>query len=209
MTLMNTKEKIIDEALTLFSKKGYSGVTVREIAAAVGIKDSSLYKHFTSKKQIFDTILKSAGERMDKLTDDLNIADATKGDASKYFRDLGEDGIVELSKKVFLFYLKDNFVSRFRRMLTIEQYKNSEVSELYVNIFTDKSITYQTLVFSQLIDCGFFKKADPEITALEYYSPIFLLMTLYDNKPEKEEEALARLEKYVRHFAKVHTNSEN
>lgn len=203
---MNTKEKIIDEALTLFSQKGYSGVTVREIAAAVGIKDSSLYKHFKSKKEIFDTIVESASMRMENLTERLNITDASLSDASQYFKNLSEDEITGLSKKIFLFYLKDSFVSRFRRMLTIEQYRNSVVSELFVKIFTEASIEYQTLVFSQLIKCGAFKEADPEVTAMEFYSPIFLLLSRYDKKPEKEAEALEILEKCVRNFARAHKN---
>lgn len=41
---MNTKERIVKEALTLFSKHGYQGTSVKNIADAVGIKDSSLYK---------------------------------------------------------------------------------------------------------------------------------------------------------------------
>ena len=52
---MSTRERIVDEALTLFSTKGYAGTTVRDIADAVGIRDASLYKHFPSKRAIFDT----------------------------------------------------------------------------------------------------------------------------------------------------------
>lgn len=42
---MTTKERILKESLTLFSEKGYSDVSVGEIAGAVGIKAPSLYKH--------------------------------------------------------------------------------------------------------------------------------------------------------------------
>ena len=46
---MKTRERIIEEALNLFSRKGYQGTSVKNIAEAVGIRDSSLYKHFRSK----------------------------------------------------------------------------------------------------------------------------------------------------------------
>ena len=62
--IMTTKERIADEALTLFSTRGYKGTSVKNIAAAVGIKDSSLYKHFKSKKDIFDTIVTEMQNRM-------------------------------------------------------------------------------------------------------------------------------------------------
>lgn len=203
---MTTKEKIIDESLTLFSKKGYSGVSVREIASAVGIKDSSLYKHFSSKRDIFDTILAEMTARMDSLTDRLHIADAYKGDASPYFAALSVDELAELSKKVFLFYLKDSFAARFRRMLTIEQYNSSDVSALYKKIFTVDSIDYQTEVFRQLIACGVFKPNDPQIVAVNFYSPIFLLLARYDNDEAHEAEALKILDSHVRSFAALYSN---
>ena len=54
---MTTKEKILDTALELFSQRGYNGVSVRDIARAVGIRESSIYNHFESKKAIFDGIV--------------------------------------------------------------------------------------------------------------------------------------------------------
>ena len=55
---MTTREKILSEALNLFSIKGYDPVSIRDIAAAVGIKESSIYNHFKNKQDIFDSILK-------------------------------------------------------------------------------------------------------------------------------------------------------
>ena len=51
---MDTRHRIIDEALTLFSEKGYANVFVADIAERVGIKAPSLYKHYKSKQAIFD-----------------------------------------------------------------------------------------------------------------------------------------------------------
>ena len=54
---MTTKEKILVNSLKLFSKKGYNGTSVRDIAYSVGIKESSLYNHFKSKQDIFDSVV--------------------------------------------------------------------------------------------------------------------------------------------------------
>ena len=54
---MTTKEKILCTALELFSQRGYDGVSVRDIARAVGIRESSIYNHFKSKQAIFDGIV--------------------------------------------------------------------------------------------------------------------------------------------------------
>ena len=59
MAKRNTKELILLEALKLFADKGYEGVSVRDIAAEVGIRQSSLYKHFESKQDIFDTLVET------------------------------------------------------------------------------------------------------------------------------------------------------
>ena len=53
----DTKGRILSAALELFSKRGYEAVTVEQIAQAVGIKAPSLYKHFKSKRDIFDLSL--------------------------------------------------------------------------------------------------------------------------------------------------------
>lgn len=54
---MTTKEKILNAALTLFSEKGYNAVSVRHIAAEVGIKASSLYNHFENKQDILHELV--------------------------------------------------------------------------------------------------------------------------------------------------------
>lgn len=59
---MRTKERILLEALRLFSKKGYDAVSVEQIADAVGIKAPSLYKHYKSKQDILDRIIHNSYE---------------------------------------------------------------------------------------------------------------------------------------------------
>ena len=72
---MTTKERIIEEALTLFSTQGYQGTSVKNIADLVGIKDSSLYKHFRSKKEIFDTIVQEMSVRMGNMSREYGLPD--------------------------------------------------------------------------------------------------------------------------------------
>jgi len=53
---LGTREKIIKAAIFLFSDKGYSKTSVRDIAKEVMIKPASLYSHFTSKEEILHTL---------------------------------------------------------------------------------------------------------------------------------------------------------
>ena len=72
---MSTKERIVEEALTLFSSRGYQGTSVKNIADAVGIRDSSLYKHFKSKKEIFETIVEEMAKRMEAMSHTFGLPD--------------------------------------------------------------------------------------------------------------------------------------
>ena len=70
---METKELIQEAALDLFSRKGFDSSSVRDIAAQIGIKDSSLYFHFKSKQAILDSLIdvyKRQGRRFPFLQGD-------------------------------------------------------------------------------------------------------------------------------------------
>lgn len=62
----DTKQRILEKSLELFSTKGYDAVSVGEIAKAVGIKAPSLYNHFPSKQAIFDAILETTSAHYQK-----------------------------------------------------------------------------------------------------------------------------------------------
>ena len=53
---IKTKDKILQVSIYLFAEKGYGNVSVREIAKEVGVKASSLYKHYESKNDILESI---------------------------------------------------------------------------------------------------------------------------------------------------------
>lgn len=52
-----TAERILDEAEALFAERGYGGTTLRDVAAAVGIRNPSLYNHFASKESLYAAVL--------------------------------------------------------------------------------------------------------------------------------------------------------
>nr|WP_320024243.1 TetR/AcrR family transcriptional regulator [uncultured Acetobacterium sp.] len=204
MTKRNTREIILEEALNLFSVKGYESVTVKEIANAVGIKDSSLYKHFGSKQDIYDTLL----EWMDqKFEETVTFYRLPQGEIESVAREYGRNDLVWLKKAceaVFLFFLKDPQASKFRRMLTIEQYKNSDAAKTLSSWFFDDAIKFQTDLFSEMIRQGTFRKGPPAIIALQFYGPFYTLLCQYDNMPEKEVAALEILEAHIEQFAAIY-----
>jgi AcrR family transcriptional regulator len=57
----DTKELLLEAALGLFADKGYEGTSVRDIARSVGLSESVLYAHFSSKRAIFDAVFARLG----------------------------------------------------------------------------------------------------------------------------------------------------
>jgi AcrR family transcriptional regulator len=53
----DTREKILEAGLTLFSKKGYLGATTREIAGKAGVAEVTLFRYFSSKEKLFEEIV--------------------------------------------------------------------------------------------------------------------------------------------------------
>lgn len=202
---MTTKERIIDEALSLFAVNGYKGTSVKNIANAVGIKDSSLYKHFKSKQEILDHIVMDMSCRIDHMAMDFGLP---MGDdieeAVAVYATFDEDDLVEFSKKIFLFYLKDSFVSRFWRMGNIEQFQNPEVYAVYRKLFLEDSISYQAGLFAEMSRRDILTDADPQVMAMCFYTPIFFLLSKYTDDLSREEEAVNILEKQVREFCRIY-----
>lgn len=58
------RQRIMDEAATLFVRQGFSATSLRHIADAVGMKAGSLYYHFASKNELLEAILKQGIEVM-------------------------------------------------------------------------------------------------------------------------------------------------
>jgi AcrR family transcriptional regulator len=205
---MTTKEKILYEALELFSVKGYDAVSLRDIAARVGIKESSLYNHFSSKRAIFDGILADCAERNDAffhaqhfINDDMlfHADDATVA----MYGAMPPDVLAAVSGQVFeaVFAVEANV--KLRRMLTLEQYKSAENAQLFREVSFEAAIAYQTRLFAAMMEAGLFERGDPEVLALEFYAPVFLLFYRYDNTPDGVSKARELFMRHVRQFVQA------
>ena len=204
--MMTTKERITEEALTLFSEKGYKGTGVRDIAAAVGIKDASLYKHFKSKEEIFNAIVDRISNHIGNLSQRLGMPsdDADWGEAAIFYEKLDLKALTDLSRKAFLFYHTDPYISRFWKLAHMEQYRHPAIYEMFHRIFMEEAIAYQTRLFEEMMNRGVFRRDDPQAAAFHFYAPIFLLLNMYAEKKEQTEEALALLDRQIAAFYRLY-----
>ena len=201
---MDTKHRILDEALTLFSQKGYANVYVGEIADRVGIKAPSLYKHYKNKQAIFDAIIEEMNRRYAKQAEALNINGVNPTEDVSVYMNISEDSLVQIGRNLFLYFLHDDYTSRFRKILTIEQFHNDAFAKLYSGQYVDGPMSYQKMLFQSMVLNGAFINADVDVMTLQFYSPIFMLLTLCDREPDRENEAINLLEKHIRQFSSVY-----
>jgi len=199
-----TKQRILNEALTLFSVKGYEPVTVAQIAEAVGVKAPALYKHYKSKRDIFDAILVEMKASYDRQTASMQMDGRDAGKDQLLYTSSSEDKIVELALNLFLYFLHDDNERKFRKMLTIEQFNNKELAEAYTKQYMDFPLSYQSAVFGLMVSLGITIPENPQIMALQYYGPVYLYIRLCDCHPEREEEALTILEQHFRQFIRLY-----
>lgn len=199
---MNTKQKILNEALTLFSEKGYSSVYVGDIADAVGIKAPSLYKHYKSKQEIFDSCVKVFSERMEDIRTGLRLPDTAN--AGIDYQTVNTETLIEIANGLFMFYWQDDVAAKFRKMLMIERYHNPELNELFEDLFINGAVRHEEKIFSDLIQAKIIKNENPHIIALRFYTPIFYLLQKYDMHPDMIEEANEELTLMVQEFCNTY-----
>lgn len=195
----NTKQEILDAALELFSAKGYEATSVSQIAEAVGIRKASLYSHFENKQAILDTLLETALEQYDKNS---IFAKADWDDPE--FTSGKEKMTPEMATQMFMghvrYILHDPYISRARKMLTIEQFQNSQMAKLQTKQnYTDVMRYFEGLV-SFLIRSGVLADCDPEVMAAQLCLPISVWINLCDREPEREEEVMKLIQRHIKQF---------
>ena len=194
----NTKKRILEEALRLFAKNGYLGTSMNDIARQLGVTKAALYKHYTSKQEILDSIV----NRMDSLDYERGKKyEMPQGDSETViigYREADTDKIKQITKVQFLHWTEEEFSNCFRKMLMLEQYRDETMAALFLKYLVSGPVSYMETIFKGLTG----KEADARQLALDFYGPIFLMYSLYDAADEKEE-IIKMLELHVEHFTKM------
>ena len=201
---MYTRHRILDEALTLFSEKGFANVFVSEIAERVGIKAPSLYKHYKSKQAIFDAIIDEMNHRFEQQAQALSISGTDPAADAEVYKNMDEDHLVKLGSDLFRYYIHDSYTRRFRKMLTIEQFRDKELAQVYSRPYFDMPLSYQGMLLGMMAAQGLLTADNVPIMTLHFYAPIYMLLTVCDREPEREQEALKLIEEHIRQFDKLY-----
>lgn len=179
--MQTTKDKILHTALLLFSKRGYDAVSVRDIAGELGLSQAALYKHYSSKQAILDSIIAKMEANDTEKAEESSVPSQSYSDNPSCYDKIDINSLKAFAMEMFSYWTEDSYASLFRRMLTIEQYKSEKMNELYNSYLLSGPIGYITDIFRQN---GY---DEPEKAAINFYSPMFTLISLYDSYNDKKQ----------------------
>ena len=196
----NTKQEILDASLRLFSVQGFDATSISQIAGAVGIRKASLYSHFESKQAILDAIVKDVLEQ---------YGEHSIFAGADWEQDTGDlpmttDAAVQMIQGQIRYILHDTSISRARKMLVIEQFRNPELAKLQTKQNYSDVLWYFTGLVKQLIRQGVLAEDDPEIMAAQLCLPISVWINLCDREPDLEQGVMELVEKHIRQFFRLY-----
>ena len=196
----DTKQRILNKALELFAAKSYDSVSVGEIAGAVGIKAPSLYNHFPGKQAIFDAIVESTAAQYEADTGKIDIHVENAARDVPVFAEITAEGLFEKVRQIFEYSLHNQCIRRFRRMMTMEQFRSPELAALSSERYVDRVLAYHAGIFRALMTSGEIRPQDPDTLAMMYTAPVLMFIAVCDRQPEREGECLEKLRKHVTLF---------
>ena len=175
----NRKEEILIVALHLFARDGYEAVSVSQIAGELDMTKGALYRHYKSKRDIFDSIVKRMEQQDGEQASDYDMPEDEKESMPEEYKDVSLDDFVEYSKSMFEYWTEDDFASSFRKMLTIEQFRSEEMQNLYQQYLVSGPAEYVKELFKNM------KMNHPEENAVKFYANMFFYYNVYDGAADK------------------------
>ena len=175
----NRKEEILIVALHLFARDGYEAVSVSQIAGELDMTKGALYRHYKSKRDIFDSIVKRMEQQDGEQASDYDMPEDEKESMPEEYEDVSLDDFVEYSKSMFEYWTEDDFASSFRKMLTIEQFRSEEMQNLYQQYLVSGPTEYVKDLFENM------EIKNPEENAVKFYANMFFYYSMYDGSADK------------------------
>lgn len=182
-----TKDKIFDTALDLFSRKGYDSVSVRTIASEVGIKESSIYNHYSSKKDILMSILNYFEEYFKgNPLDDENIRRLLEENPEEFYH----QGSEMFKQQIF-----EEKILKIMKLIFVQMYQIDEVKEFFLREILGGSTDFWSDVFEILIQKNVIgSDCNPNKLAEMYFGfsmfKLWEIFLKYDDFPKAEIEIM-------------------
>ena len=187
----DTKDRIPEAALEIFSRDGYAGANLKDIAEAVGVVKSGFYRHYAGKEELWNAVL-----------DDMERYYAERFGSSDNMPAIPQstDELKVLTLRMLDFTIHDEKIIMTRKILLIEQFRDARVCALATKHFGTEPEALFTKIFAGMMENGSLRRGDPAMLAFAYAAPISTLVQLCDREPERQEEVMEKAEAFVEHF---------
>ena len=178
----DTKERILETALELFAQSGYLGTSMSDIAKQLGITKGALYKHYTGKQEILNSIVERMNKTDYERAEEYEMPETDPDGFAEAYLHTPIERIRAYSMAHFDHWTKETFSSNFRKMLTLEQYRDPKLAAFYHDYLATGPAEYMAAIFRKLTDSD-----DTAMQlSLEFYGPMFLLYSIYDGAAKKD-----------------------
>jgi len=189
-----TKVKILKTSLKLFSTKGFKATTVRDIAGAMGVKQSALYNHFKNKDEILETL----------------VTELTSSAIVTLFDDKESEVLIKQGKSLLMSIATtfkligfDGQNEALLKLLMQEIYKNERIREIYNEHFYQENVKKLSGLFFGMMQDEMIKSSDPLLLANEFFSPLFfyqMQVSLLKLDKKSTSSVVSMFEKHVDFF---------
>jgi AcrR family transcriptional regulator len=156
----HTRDKIFDAAVDLFAEHGYDRTSVRDIAKAVGVTESAVYRHYPGKDAILEAIFVYIENRV--YTPLPPIQDVDKPGERTIFRDMLE-GLPR-------FIMSDPVLVKIVRIMFTEMYHNEKIREYMKKEYGKRADDYTEKLFRKHVKDGRIRPCDTRAMAVLFNS---------------------------------------
>ena len=177
--MSNRKEEILIVALHLFARDGYEAVSVSQIAGELDMTKGALYRHYKSKRDIFDCIVQRMEQQDSEQARQNEVPEESIEKVPEEYQNVSVEDFVGYSKSMFEYWTEDDFASSFRKMLTLEQFRNEEMQNLYQQYLVSGPAEYVKDLFKNM------EIKNPEENAVKFYANMFFYYSVYDGATDK------------------------
>ena len=175
----NRKEEILIVALHLFARDGYEAVSVSQISGELDMTKGALYRHYKSKRDIFDCIVQRMEQQDSEQARQNEVPEESIEKVPEEYQNVSVEDFVGYSKSMFEYWTEDDFASSFRKMLTIEQFRSEEMQNLYQQYLVSGPAEYVKDLFKNM------EIKNPEEKAVKFYANMFFYYSVYDGATDK------------------------
>ena len=145
----------------------------------LGMTKGALYRHYESKRDIFEHIVKRMEQGDGEQAESHDMPADKKENEPEQYEEISTDNFVEYSKSMFSYWTENDFASSFRKMLTLEQFRNEEMQALYQQYLVSGPVEYVKDLFKSM------EIVEEDKKATMFYSIMFFYYSLYDGAKDK------------------------